>query len=488
MSFLKRLFGCGTQSTQDQLLEEGKEGSTELQPSPKPSEIEKIPKSETNGGWRNESDDLPKVSSTTSIKQAMEDLPPYNPRSALEHYLFPYCQLLAEDSHQESPVSISIRQLLSSEDYLKAQMELPCAVGLTDLNKPFIFDLALLPHLLLSGTTGSGKSTALEVIMTSLLFKKHPEELKFVLIDTKQVELNFYKSLEHHFLATLPEGNSVVSDSKEAAQVLNSLCMEMNQRLKLLRLAQVKDIKAYNKKFCDRKLSPELGHHYLPYLVVIIDELAGLMMNEGKAIEEPLLQLSQMARPVGMHLVMATGRPSTDILTSSIKANIPGRASFKMVSKRDSTVILDRPGAERLSAVGEMFFLEGTDLTRVRCAYISTEEIVAINEFIAAQEGYHPFSYWLPETSTNDILAEDTIVPETLDPLFREAAELIVATQQGSTSLIQRKFAIGYNRSGRLLDQLEHWGIVGPAKGSAPREVIVKNIQELNSLLATIQH
>jgi S-DNA-T family DNA segregation ATPase FtsK/SpoIIIE len=488
MGFLKRLFGGGTPSTQDQATEGGQEGSIEPNSSPELSEIEKSPHAKTNCGWRNEPDDQPKESSTASIMQAIEDLPPYDPKSALEHYLFPYCELLAEDNHQENPASIGIRQLFSSEDYLQAQMELPCAVGLTDLDKPFIFDLALLPHLLLSGTTGSGKSTALEVIMTSLLFKKHPEELKFVLIDTKQVELNFYKSLEQHFLATLPDGNPIVSDSKEAAQVLNALCMEMNQRLKLLRLAQVKDIKAYNKKFCDRKLNPEQGHYYLPYLVVIIDELAGLMMSEGKAVEDSLLQLSQMARPAGIHLVMATGRPSTDILTSSIKANIPGRASFKMVSKRDSMVILDRPGAERLSAVGEMFFLEGTDLTRVRCAYISTEEIVAINEFIAAQAGYHPFSYWLPDSSTNDIEAEDTIVPEMLDPLFREAAELIVATQQGSTSLIQRKYAIGYNRSGRLMDQLERWGIVGPAKGSAPREVLVKDLQELNRLLATIQH
>lgn len=488
MSFLKRLFGSGTLSTQDQTLNQEQEGSIKLKPSPEPSKIEKLPQSETNGGWRNESNDLPRVSSTTDIMQAMEDLPPYDPRSVLEHYQYPYYQLLAEDSHQESAASIGIRQLLSSEDYQQAQMELPCALGLTDLCKPFIFDLALLPHLLLSGTTGSGKSTALEVIMTTLLFKKHPEELKFVLIDTKQVELSFYNSLEHHFLATLPDGNPVVSDSKEATQVLNALCMEMSQRLKLLRLAQVKDIKAYNKKFCDRKLSPELGHHYLPYLVVIIDELAGLMMNEGKAIEEPLLQLSQMARPVGMHLVMATGRPSTDILTSSIKANIPGRASFKMVSKRDSTVILDRPGAERLSAVGEMYVLEGTELTRVRCAYISTEDIMAINEFIAAQEGYHPFSYWLPDPTTKDTVAEENIKPETLDPLFREAAELIVATKQGSTSLIQRKYAIGYNRSGRLMDQLERWGIVGPAQGSAPREVIVKDLQALNKLLDKIQH
>ncbi len=485
MSFLKRLFGSGTHSRQDQTLNEEQEGSIELKPSPEPSKIEKLPQSETNGGWRNESDDLPRVSSTTDIMQAMEDLPPYDPRSVLGHYQYPYYQLLAEYSHQESAASIGIRQLLSSEDYQQAQMELPCALGLTYLGKPFIFDLALLPHLLLSGTTGSGKSTALEVIMTSLLFKKHPEELKFVLIDTKQVELSFYNSLEHHFLATLPDGNPVVSDSKEATQVLNALCMEMSQRLKLLRLAQVKDIKTYNKKFCDRKLSPELGHHYLPYLVVIIDELAGLMMNEGKAIEEPLLQLSQMARPVGMHLLMATGRPSTDILTSSIKANIPGRASFKMVSKRDSTVILDRPGAERLSAVGEMFFLQGTELTRVRCAYISTEDIMAINEYIAAQER-HPFPYELPDPTTNDTVAEETVELGTLDPLLREAAELIVAHQQGSTSLIQRKFSLGYNRAGRILDQLEHLGIVGPAQGSAPREVIVKDLQELNNLLARI--
>lgn len=486
MNFLKRLFGIGSPSTKDQTLDEEKESSTELKPSPDSSKIEKLPQSETNGGWRNESDDLPKVSSTTNFMQTMEDLPPYDPKLALEHYQYPYYQLLAEDNHQEGPDSIGIRQLLSSEDYLQAQMELPCALGLTDAGKPFIFDLALLPHLLLSGTTGSGKSTALEVIMMSLLFKKHPEELKFVLIDTKQVELNFYRSLEYHFLATLPDGNPVVSDSKEAAQVLNALCLEMNQRLRLLRLAQVKDIKAYNKKFCDRKLSPEQGHHYQPFLVVIIDELASLMINEGKAIEEPLLQLSQMARPVGIHLLMATGRPSTDILTSSIKANIPGRASFKMVSKRDSMVILDRPGAERLSAVGEMFFLEGTDLTRVRCAYISTEEIVTINEFIAAQEGYHPFSYWLPDPTTNDTVEEETVDPGTLDPLLREAAELIVAHQQGSTSLIQRKFALGYNRAGRILDQLEHLGIVGPAQGSTPREVIVKDLQELNRLLARI--
>ena len=384
------------------------------------------------------------------------------------------------------PATVSMRSILDSKKFQESTMELPCAVGKTITNEVFMFDLAKAPHLLVAGATGQGKSVGLNAIITSLLYKKHPAELKIVLVDPKKVEFSVYASIENHFLAKIPDDDAepIITDVTKVIHTLNSLCKEMDTRYDLLKMAQARNIKEYNKKFIDRQLNPVHGHKYMPYIVVVIDEFGDLIMTAGKEVELPIARIAQLARAVGIHMIIATQRPTTNIITGTIKANFPSRIAFRVGAMIDSRTILDRPGAQQLVGRGDMLYLNGGEPVRVQCAFVDTPEVERINKFISDQQGYLS-AFELPEPDTADDGGEGRDVDmQHLDPMFEDAARLIVREQSGSTSLIQRKFAIGYNRAGRLMDQLEKAGIVGAAHGSKPREVLITDENSLENLLS----
>ena len=384
------------------------------------------------------------------------------------------------------PSTVSMESILNSKKFQESTMDLPCAVGKTITNEVFMFDLAKAPHLLVAGATGQGKSVGLNAIITSLLYKKHPAELKIVLVDPKKVEFSVYSSIEKHFLAKVPdEGEEpIITDVTKVIRTLNSLCKEMDTRYDLLKVAQARNIKEYNKKFIDRQLNPEHGHRYMPYIVVVIDEFGDLIMTAGMEVELPIARIAQLARAVGIHMIIATQRPTTNIITGTIKANFPSRIAFRVGAMIDSRTILDRPGAQHLIGRGDMLYLNGGEPVRVQCAFVDTPEVERINQFIAQQQGYIS-AFELPEPDTDDGEGGESrdVDMQHLDPMFEDAARLIVREQSGSTSLIQRKFAIGYNRAGRLMDQLEKAGIVGAAHGSKPREVLIMDENSLENLL-----
>ncbi len=389
------------------------------------------------------------------------------------------------------PNIVSMESILNSKKFQESTMELPCAIGKTITNEVFMFDLAKAPHLLVAGATGQGKSVGLNAIITSLLYKKHPAELKIVLVDPKKVEFSFYEPLAHHFLAQVPDEDAdpIITDVTKVVRTLNSLCKEMDTRYDLLKTAHAHNIKEYNKKFVERHLNPEKGHRYLPYIVVVIDEFGDLIMTAGKEVELPIARIAQLARAVGIHMIIATQRPTTNIITGTIKANFPGRIAFRVGAMIDSRTIIDRPGAQQLVGRGDLLYLNGGEPTRVQCAFVDTPEIECINKYISQQQGY-PSIFELPEPDLPDseLGGESADVDmQHLDPMFEDAARLIVMSQSGSTSLIQRKFAIGYNRAGRLMDQLEKAGIVGAAHGSKPREVLVQDEMSLDNLLSSLK-
>jgi S-DNA-T family DNA segregation ATPase FtsK/SpoIIIE len=380
--------------------------------------------------------------------------------------------------------TVSMRSLLASEKFKSAQMDLPVALGKTISNEIFIADLAKMPHLLMAGATGQGKSVGLNVILACLIYRKHPAELKFVLVDPKKVELTLYNKIEKHFLAMLPNSaEAIITDTRKVVHTLNSLCIEMESRYNLLKEATCRNLGEYNQKFVNRRLNPDKGHRYMPYIVVVIDELADLMMTAGKEVEQPIARLAQLARAVGIHLVVATQRPSVNVITGIIKANFPARLSFKVTSKVDSRTILDSSGADQLVGQGDMLLSQGSEVIRLQCAFINTPEVEAVCDFIGQQQGYDS-AYELPEFEGDDSGQEKNGVDlRNLDPLFADAARTIVIHQQGSTSLIQRKHSLGYNRAGRLMDQLEAAKIVGPFEGSKAREVLLKDLDELEAML-----
>ncbi|MEZ5054810.1 MAG: DNA translocase FtsK [Chitinophagales bacterium] len=381
---------------------------------------------------------------------------------------------------------VSMRSLLAGDKFRNADMDLPIALGKSISNEDFVVDLAKMPHLLMAGATGQGKSVGLNAILVSLLYKKHPAELKFVLVDPKKVELNLYKLIENHYLAKLPdEEDAIITDNKKVIYTLNALCIEMDARYELLKAAQVRQIKEYNQKFINRQLNPNNGHRYLPYIVLVVDEFADLMMTAGKEVEAPIARLAQLARAIGIHLVIATQRPSVNIITGIIKANFPGRIAFKVTAKVDSRTILDAGGADQLIGRGDMLLSQSGEITRLQCPFVDTPEVEHIAKFIGSQKGYST-PYELPEyidPKEAEKGGQREFNYNDRDELFTEAARLIVRNQIGSTSLIQRKLALGYARSGRLMDQLEAVGIVGPNLGSKAREVYVKTEEELEQIL-----
>ena len=386
---------------------------------------------------------------------------------------------------------VSMQSVLNSKKFQETTMDLPCAMGKTITNEVFMFDLAKAPHLLVAGATGQGKSVGLNAILTSLLYKKHPAELKIVLVDPKMVEFSIYRTIDKHFLASLPEqfDDPIITDTSKVIRTLQSLCVEMDSRYELLKEAGERNIKDYNRKFIARQLNPEKGHKFMPYIVVVIDEYGDLIMTAGKEIELPIARIAQKARAVGIHMVIATQRPTTNIITGTIKANFPARIAFKVSQGIDSKTILDRMGAQQLIGRGDMLYLQGNDPIRVQCAFVDTPEVVDINKFIANQQGYvEPFELPEPivEGDAADVGSNDADLSH-LDPMFDDAARLVVSSQQGSTSLIQRKFSIGYNRAGRLMDQLEKAGVVGQAHGSKPREVLIQDELSLEQLIASLR-
>ena len=386
-----------------------------------------------------------------------------------------------EVPNQNSSI-VSMRSVISSTKFQKAEMELPIALGKNISNETFVVDLTKMPHLLMAGATGQGKSVGLNAIITSLLYKKHPAEVKFVLIDPKKVELTIYNKIERHYLAKLPDAEeSIITDSKKIIKTLNSLCAEMDNRYELLKLAMCRNIKEYNKKFCERRLLPTEGHDYLPYIVLVIDEFADLFMTAGKEVETPIARLAQLARAVGIHLVIATQRPSVNVITGLIKANFPARIAFRVTSKIDSRTILDSGGADQLIGRGDMLYTVGNDLVRIQCAFVDTPEVNKITDFIGGQKAY-PQAYLLPEYIGEETSSID-IDDSERDELFREAAEIIVTSQQGSASLLQRKLKLGYNRAGRIIDQMEAAGIVGPFEGSKARQVLISDLNSLDQFL-----
>ncbi|MBZ5857167.1 FtsK/SpoIIIE family DNA translocase [Flavihumibacter profundi] len=378
---------------------------------------------------------------------------------------------------------VSMKTLLTSEKFQHSNFSLPIAIGKKIDNENFIVDLAAMPHLLMAGATGQGKSVGLNAILVSLLYKKHPSQLKFVLVDPKKVELSLYRTIEKHFLAKLPgEEEAIITDTKKVINTLNALCIEMDNRYDLLKEAHTRNIKEYNEKFIKRKLNPNKGHQYLPFIVLVIDEFADLIMTAGKEVEMPIARLAQLARAVGIHLIIATQRPSVNIITGTIKANFPARIAFKVSSKIDSRTILDAGGAEQLIGKGDMLISYNGELTRLQCAFVDTPEVEEVTEFIGNQRGY-PQAFLLPEyVDEKDMEGKDFDLNDK-DPLFEDAARLIVQNQVGSTSLLQRRMKLGYNRAGRLMDQLEAAGVVGPNLGSKARDVLIKTEVELESYL-----
>ena len=386
------------------------------------------------------------------------------------------------------PRIVPMQAILNSKKFQETTMELPIALGKTITNEVYMVDLAKAPHMLIAGATGQGKSVGLNAIVTSLLYKKHPAELKFVIVDPKKVEFSVYAPIEKHFLAKLPDGDdAIITDVTKVVQTLNSLCVEMDTRYDLLKKAGCRNVKEYNAKFIERKLNPEKGHHFMPYIVIIIDEFGDLIMTAGKEVELPICRIAQLARAVGIHAIIATQRPTTNIITGTIKANFPARVAFRVAAMMDSRTILDRSGAQQLIGKGDMLYLQGNDPVRVQCAFVDTPEVERIANYISKQQGY-PTAFELPEVESEESESSAADVDMTrLDPMFREAAELVVAHQQGSTSLIQRKFAIGYNRAGRIMDQLERAGIVGPTQGSKARDVLCVDLTDLQMRLDALQ-
>jgi S-DNA-T family DNA segregation ATPase FtsK/SpoIIIE len=387
----------------------------------------------------------------------------------------------------QNPEMVSMRSVLATEKFQNTTMDLPIALGKTISNEVYIADLSKMPHLLVAGATGQGKSVGINAILISLLYKMHPSQLKFVLVDPKKVELTLFRKIERHFLAKLPgEADAIITDTKKVITTLNSLCIEMDNRYDLLKNGHVRNLKEYNQKFVNRKLNPNEGHRFLPFIVLIIDEFADLMMTAGKEVETPIARIAQLARAVGIHLVIATQRPSVNIITGTIKANFPARLAFRVLSKIDSRTILDSGGADQLIGRGDMLLSTGSDLIRIQCAFVDTPEVERVSEFIGSQRGY-PSAWMLPEyidenadSSIKEFDASDR------DPMFEEAARMIVLHQQGSTSLIQRKLKLGYNRAGRIIDQLEAAHIVGPFEGSKAREVLIPDEYSLEQFLNTL--
>ncbi len=388
----------------------------------------------------------------------------------------------------ESPDIVSMKSVLASEKFQGTKYELPFGIGKTISNESFVADLTKMPHLLMAGATGQGKSVGLNAVITSLLYRKHPAELKFVMVDPKKVELTLYSKIERHFLAKLPDSEeAIITDTRKVVRTLNSLGIEMDNRYELLKDAQVRNIKEYNTKFKSRKLSPLHGHRFLPYLVLVIDEFADLIMTAGKEIEIPITRLAQLARAVGIHLIIATQRPSVNIITGSIKANFPARVAFRVISKIDSRTILDSGGADQLIGRGDMLLSTGSELIRLQCAFVDTPEIDRVTDFIGSQRAY-PETFHLPEYADEEKEVVNEYNPDERDELFEDAALIIVQTQQGSTSLLQRKLKLGYNRAGRIIDQLEAAGIVGPFEGSKAREVRVANEMALEQFLKDLNN
>ena len=378
---------------------------------------------------------------------------------------------------------VSMRSVIASGKFQKAEMQLPIAFGKTISNETFVVDLVKMPHLLMAGATGQGKSVGLNAVLTSLLYKKHPAEVKFVLVDPKKVELTLYNKIERHYLAKLPDTeDAIITDNTKVIHTLNSLCIEMDNRYELLKQAMVRNIKEYNDKFRARKLNPNEGHTFLPYIVLVIDEFADLIMTAGKEVETPIARLAQLARATGIHLIIATQRPSVNVITGIIKANFPARIAFRVTSKIDSRTILDTQGADQLIGRGDMLFTQGNDITRLQCAFVDTPEVAKITEYIGSQRAY-PEAHQLPEYEGEDSGTGIDYDIADRDAMFKEAAEVIVTAQQGSASLIQRKLKLGYNRAGRIIDQLEAAGIVGPFEGSKARQVLVPDLVALDQLL-----
>lgn len=384
----------------------------------------------------------------------------------------------------QNPEIVSMKTVIASDKFQNAKMELPVVLGKTITNETFVFDLAKMPHLLMAGATGQGKSVGLNAVLTSLLYKKHPSQLKLVLVDPKKVELTLYNKIERHYLAKLPDAEeAIITDNQKVINTLNSLCIEMDQRYELLKNAMVRNIVEYNSKFVARKLNPEDGHKFLPYIVLVIDEFADLIMTAGKEVETPIARLAQLARAIGIHLIIATQRPSANIITGIIKANFPGRLAFRVTSGIDSRTILDSSGADQLIGRGDMLISQGNDLVRVQCAFVDTPEVEAICEFIGGQRGY-PEIFTLPEyVGESASGGTGTFDGEDRDALFDDAARMLVQHQQGSASLLQRKMKIGYNRAGRLIDQMEEAGIIGPFEGSKARQVLISDLDTLEQFL-----
>lgn len=389
---------------------------------------------------------------------------------------------------RKNPSMVSMRSVVASHKFQNTDMDLPVVFGKTISNEIFMADLAKMPHLLMAGATGQGKSVGINAILTSLLYKKHPSELKFVMVDPKKVELSLYSKIERHYLAKLPDGDdAIITDTHKVINTLNSLCIEMDQRYDLLKNAFCKNIKEYNKKFTERKLNPENGHRFLPYIVLVVDEFADLIMTAGKEVELPIARLAQLARAVGIHLIVATQRPSVNVITGMIKANFPARAAFRVISSVDSRTILDSPGADQLIGKGDMLYFNGNEILRLQCAFVDTPEVEKIAEFIGEQKGYAS-AFMLPEYSSEESASTvGSFDPNEKDALFEDAARIIVSTQQGSTSMLQRQLKLGYNRAGRIMDQLEASGIVGGFNGAKAREVQISDLNSLEQFLEELR-
>lgn len=389
---------------------------------------------------------------------------------------------------RKNPTMVSMRSVIASQKFQNTDMDLPVVFGKTISNEIFMADLSKMPHLLMAGATGQGKSVGINAILTSLLYKKHPSELKFVMVDPKKVELSLYSKIERHYLAKLPDAEeAIITDTNKVINTLNSLCIEMDTRYDLLKNAFCKNLKEYNKKFAERKLNPDNGHRFLPYIVLVVDEFADLIMTAGKEVELPIARLAQLARAVGIHLIVATQRPSVNVITGMIKANFPARAAFRVISSVDSRTILDSPGADQLIGKGDMLYFNGNEILRLQCAFVDTPEVERLAEFIGEQKGYAS-AFLLPEyvseDSTSTVGAFD---PNEKDALFEEAARIIVSTQQGSTSMLQRQLKLGYNRAGRIMDQLEASGIVGGFNGAKAREVLISDLHSLEQFLEDLR-
>ena len=388
-----------------------------------------------------------------------------------------------------NPQIVSMHSVITSRKFQECTYDLPVALGKTITNEIFMFDLCKMPHLLVAGATGQGKSVGLNAIVTSLLYKKHPAELKFVIVDPKKVEFSVYAPIEKHFLAKLPDGeDAIITDVTKVVQTLKSICVEMDTRYDLLKVAGVRNLREYNEKFINRQLNPEKGHKYMPYIVVIIDEFGDLIMTAGKEVELPIARIAQLARAVGIHMIIATQRPAANIITGSIRANFPARIAFRVSAMVESRIILDRPGANQLIGKGDLLFLQGSDPVRVQCAFVDTPEVDRISRYISEQQGY-PTAFYLPEyvdENAGEGSNLEDVDLKRLDPMFEDAARLVVIHQSGSTSLIQRKFSIGYNRAGCIMDQLEKAGIVGPVDGSKPRQVLCADEMDLEMRLNSL--